>query len=168
MGLKGIRGILFNGAVVLSCLLMAASVALWLRARGHSDHVFFRSDDVGYLILSGESGIQLCRASMSFYGNLSGPGYEWDHYGLGVYRFFRKDQVYLFWLRLPHWSLVLATSILPAIAGAAALQSRRPERKIMSPLCRRCSYNLTGNISGVCPECGTRIPGRRVISKSRF
>lgn len=25
--------------------------------------------------------------------------------------------------------------------------------------CVKCGYNLTGNISGVCPECGTEIPG---------
>jgi hypothetical protein len=24
--------------------------------------------------------------------------------------------------------------------------------------CRRCGYNLTGNVSGVCPECGTPVP----------
>jgi hypothetical protein len=23
--------------------------------------------------------------------------------------------------------------------------------------CLACGYNLTGNVSGVCPECGTRI-----------
>jgi hypothetical protein len=23
--------------------------------------------------------------------------------------------------------------------------------------CRACGYNLTGNVSGVCPECGTKI-----------
>lgn len=23
--------------------------------------------------------------------------------------------------------------------------------------CRRCDYNLTGNVSGTCPECGTEI-----------
>jgi hypothetical protein len=27
-----------------------------------------------------------------------------------------------------------------------------------TPYCHRCSYNLTGNISGVCPECGEPIP----------
>jgi hypothetical protein len=26
-------------------------------------------------------------------------------------------------------------------------------------LCHRCGYDLTGNISGVCPECGTKIGG---------
>ena len=25
------------------------------------------------------------------------------------------------------------------------------------PVCRPCGYNLTGNVSGVCPECGTPI-----------
>ena len=23
--------------------------------------------------------------------------------------------------------------------------------------CRRCGYNLTGNVSGICPECGTPV-----------
>ncbi len=25
------------------------------------------------------------------------------------------------------------------------------------PICVPCGYNLTGNVSGVCPECGTKI-----------
>jgi len=25
------------------------------------------------------------------------------------------------------------------------------------PQCTRCGYNLTGNVSGICPECGLRI-----------
>lgn len=28
------------------------------------------------------------------------------------------------------------------------------------PVCGRCGYNLTGNVSGVCPECGWRIARR--------
>ena len=30
-------------------------------------------------------------------------------------------------------------------------------RRIPVGHCRRCGYNLTGNVSGVCPECGTPI-----------
>lgn len=30
-------------------------------------------------------------------------------------------------------------------------------RFLAEPHCRNCSYNLTGNISGICPECGTPI-----------
>ncbi len=27
--------------------------------------------------------------------------------------------------------------------------------------CQQCGYNLTGNTSGVCPECGTPAPGQK-------
>ncbi|HUN81100.1 MAG TPA: hypothetical protein VMV81_06265 [Phycisphaerae bacterium] len=33
-------------------------------------------------------------------------------------------------------------------------------------LCKKCGYNLTGNISGICPECGTVIP-RGEIQRDR-
>ena len=26
--------------------------------------------------------------------------------------------------------------------------------------CQHCNYNLTGNLSGVCPECGALLAGR--------
>jgi hypothetical protein len=29
-----------------------------------------------------------------------------------------------------------------------------------SECCPRCKYNLTGNVSGICPECGSSITGR--------
>jgi hypothetical protein len=29
------------------------------------------------------------------------------------------------------------------------------------PCCRKCGYNLTGNISGCCPECGTSVQDPR-------
>jgi hypothetical protein len=30
-------------------------------------------------------------------------------------------------------------------------------RKLRPRSCRTCSYDLTGNVSGVCPECGTAV-----------
>lgn len=36
------------------------------------------------------------------------------------------------------------------------LERRRADR-LSRGLCPRCGYNLTGNVSGVCPECGERI-----------
>jgi len=30
----------------------------------------------------------------------------------------------------------------------------RDRRRLPSGHCRKCGYNLTGNVSGVCPECG--------------
>jgi hypothetical protein len=32
----------------------------------------------------------------------------------------------------------------------------RPKRA--AGLCAKCDYNLTGNVSGICPECGTPVP----------
>lgn len=36
--------------------------------------------------------------------------------------------------------------------------------RILDPmLCRACSYNLTGNVSGICPECGRPLdPDQRI------
>ena len=42
--------------------------------------------------------------------------------------------------------------------GAAWLFFRRGQ--LLDPTaCRICGYNLTGNVSGICPECGTETPG---------
>jgi hypothetical protein len=53
--------------------------------------------------------------------------------------------------RVDHWPLVLFTSILPSTALAAYW---RRHRRALHGLCLSCGYNLTGNTSGVCPECG--------------
>jgi len=38
------------------------------------------------------------------------------------------------------------------------LCARRKTARVTPGLCRECRYNLTGNTSGICPECGTPIP----------
>jgi hypothetical protein len=38
------------------------------------------------------------------------------------------------------------------------LLMRRQERRRTKHLCMVCGYNLTGNLSGTCPECGSAIP----------
>ena len=60
-------------------------------------------------------------------------------------------------LRIPY-RLLLAVSLL----GIAACQLRgylllRRLRMESSIPCPKCTYNLTGNVSGTCPECGTPI-----------
>jgi len=56
--------------------------------------------------------------------------------------------------RLPFWVIFLLLSV-PASAWAVRdwLCMR-----VRVGQCRECNYNLTGNISGICPECGTPIP----------
>ena len=35
---------------------------------------------------------------------------------------------------------------------------RKPRPRDQSITCAACGYNLTGNVSGVCPECGMKVP----------
>ena len=63
----------------------------------------------------------------------------------------------------------LATGVVPAIGAVVLIaifvallewRGRRPEliaRFSADPNCPVCQYNLTGNLSGICPECGTPI-----------
>jgi hypothetical protein len=55
---------------------------------------------------------------------------------------------------IPHWSIALMFVVLPA---AWLLQWAKARRLPKAGQCRTCRYDLTGNISGVCPECGTPI-----------
>ena len=51
----------------------------------------------------------------------------------------------------PIWML-----LLPAALPTAYLFYR--DRRHPPGHCQRCGYDLTGNESGVCPECGTEVP----------
>ena len=48
---------------------------------------------------------------------------------------------------------VLSTLALPFLNGLRFLHRRRSRRR--QNRCEICGYSLTGNTSGVCPECGT-------------
>lgn len=41
--------------------------------------------------------------------------------------------------------------------GLMGVPDEQVVRRMSIHICRSCGYNLTGNISGVCPECGTAI-----------
>lgn len=58
---------------------------------------------------------------------------------------------YEVWLAVPFWFLALLFGVLPLTFAARRLVRRR--RGLHD--CRQCGYNLTGNTSGICPECGT-------------
>jgi hypothetical protein len=69
--------------------------------------------------------------------------------GMGWSSSFADESVRL--LSFPAWLPAAALLALPAWrAGAAA----RAARRARDNRCPSCGYDLTGNVSGVCPECG--------------
>ncbi len=66
------------------------------------------------------------------------------------------------WLNL----LVLSAPLFPLIqnavlSGCLILQVRVWRRVLATGVCRKCGYNLTGNVSGRCPECGEEVEGSK-------
>ena len=59
---------------------------------------------------------------------------------------------------IPLWSLALVFAIYPTLF---ALGARRKRKRISTGHCPSCNYNLTGNTSGICPECGTPCPSKK-------
>jgi hypothetical protein len=54
---------------------------------------------------------------------------------------------------VPHWVPALLFASLPAYQ-----LRRRGRKRRHAGHCPGCGYDLTGNVSGVCPECGIEAP----------
>ncbi len=59
-------------------------------------------------------------------------------------------------LTTPILPLVLIFSTWPAI-WLLRTPTRRRKLRARRGLCEKCGYNLTGNSTGLCPECGTKV-----------
>jgi hypothetical protein len=62
---------------------------------------------------------------------------------------------------LPLWIPIVLLA-LPTISAARKRRALRAASVRDDPPCSHCGYSLTGNISGVCPECGTALPSLRI------
>ena len=75
-------------------------------------------------------------------------------FGFGTKQHFFPGNYYNFnywWLSLPDWFLALLLAVLPGLWAFKML----PRSAKNAGRCTQCGYNLTGNTSGTCPECGT-------------
>lgn len=60
------------------------------------------------------------------------------------------------------WCIFPSFYVTSKVFAARGLLSRT-----RSPgMCAECGYNLTGNVTGICPECGTAIPEEQHRSES--
>jgi hypothetical protein len=57
----------------------------------------------------------------------------------------------------PVWPFALPWAILPALWTVRRIRCARRNRRHARGLCRSCGYDLAGNVSGVCPECGRDV-----------
>jgi hypothetical protein len=182
-----LRRKLFNFATVLSLLLCAATVVLWVRGRfvldifgwaGWQDQSagIWRgsgliSQDRGLVLYSFAGTIQFDDPSHrfpSFHTTDMKPhflyrryfahrilqaGFVWSRFRDGGGSFYSD----IWAIGVPSWVPPLSFAVLPVWCIAATVRDRRIRGRIGS--CQTCSYNLTGNTSGVCPECGRAISG---------
>jgi hypothetical protein len=58
---------------------------------------------------------------------------------------------------VPNWLAVLISASPVAVLLIRFRRTTRAGVRHRANLCSACGYNLTGNVSGVCPECGTPI-----------
>ncbi len=73
--------------------------------------------------------------------------------GVRLYLGFRPPSKTLSWsFHIPVWLLVVGVALPIGI-----LLWLWPDRRTKAGFCKTCKYDLTGNVSGVCPECGTAI-----------
>lgn len=148
---------------VLTFLVWIWAFSLHLSLYYHSP---VRGWSWGFKLLDGELG--LVRLA-NFHGGLGPfvgwgiyrPGKEWAtytflprptlDYGLTLpslhYRYGR-----FFSLWVPVWTMMTPFGVL---LGLSYWTERRQRRL---SVCSACGYDLTGNVSGICPECGTPIP----------
>jgi hypothetical protein len=66
----------------------------------------------------------------------------------------------LCWWPIPHLDrtmFLLPSSLLLVVIAVPIAILHRHDRPIPPGHCQHCGYNLTGNVSGKCPECGTGV-----------
>ncbi len=74
---------------------------------------------------------------------------------LGYRRAFVPDPQ-LVWILVTGILMIVASGVVCRLAAMGRHRMARP--RFSRECCQACGYNLTGNVSGICPECGTAIP----------
>lgn len=176
---------LLNFVAALSLVLCAASVAAWVRSQRGSDRLAWgRADGLrsvesarGHLVVDwvvdprpGRSAdfrglrytrgdalspinylLFLCTDGAETRRAAAWAGFAWyerRNAGVGAARVRAVA---------PLWSVGAATAAPPAWAAMGLAARLRRRRRVRSGRCAGCRYDLTGNVSGVCPECGATV-----------
>ena len=86
--------------------------------------------------------------------------HDFWNYGIVASWHDASDNSFRWVIRIAHVHDLLTAGIFALIFVWAFLAlrhaTRRPSPQVSKP-CAICRYDLTGNVSGVCPECGSRV-----------
>jgi hypothetical protein len=171
-------------ATVLSLLLCVATAVLWVRSYFVGDLLLWtRHSGVGPSLLSWDGRVAY-RSEWALFDEGSHDGVTWAripadfyplvldlpvlfpesyrYHGLGFeiaegavqaspYHFRTLD------CAIPDYFLVAILLVLPLCRAKELLRSIGRRSRLLRNLCLSCGYSLTGNTSGVCPECGTPV-----------
>jgi hypothetical protein len=122
----------------------------------YAERAFHESQNDSYLASVSQSGSD---SETGDTGQLPPPRIH-TTYGFEFNREEWKDclrEYRLLYVVVPLWCPILLTAVMPISRYFSRLCNSWVHHN--SPfLCQRCAYNLTGNTSGVCPECGTAVP----------
>lgn len=100
--------------------------------------------------------LELSRGIATISVRKNGSTVDWGHWALGGAGKWDWSPPASFWsIELNYEPLIPVLIVLPV---AWLLLWNRSVLRQRSGRCRACGYNLTGNVSGVCPECGAPIP----------
>jgi hypothetical protein len=157
---------LLNVLTALSLLVCAAVLVLWVRSYGTTDRFDYQATTKLYSVLIHMGTFQVAQVdrdsgsvSVGFYhhgASVRASATWWNDWHKpvttrGMFHFGLVRGTYYRVLILPLWIALAAAAVPPILRVRLKLRSHARERL---GLCSTCGYDLTGNISGVCPECG--------------
>ena len=188
---------LFAFASAFSLLIFLATLTFWGRSLGHFESTIWMRPGryIEVQDVDGVLGLEWARDNWSrppvpgsgMYGRFSWrsplpPGRDraslqapsFNRFGFGfheartigppqaIWRFGRRR---LFIAFMPFWLFALMTAVLPLRWLAVRLRQRARNR---DGHCASCGYNLTGNVTGICPECGAAVREARTRRTRRI
>jgi hypothetical protein len=146
----------------LSLVLCMGTCALWVRSfrptvrAADADALDLTHGEPYYWLVANRGRLTFCRQA----------GKDWDQ-PKPVFRLLgiefagswvgKSSLVNLF---IPFWMLAGATALPPIISLRRWLKRRGLRGRERAGRCAVCGYNLTGNTSGTCPECGAACATR--------
>ena len=171
---------LFTIASVVSLLVFVATVGLWVRSYWQLDTLYYVGHNWASVSVSSKWGAVTFGTRRI--AGLGDPEHAWHfhsgradrlsfgipHYSLfgfstsgfadkvqtafGAYQYEDK------YLTVPFWFILVCPAVLPVFYVLVDRRHHRRNWPLSCNRCPSCGYNLTGNTSGVCPECGTPVP----------